>query len=295
MNVIRAILMMILAMALLALSDMCIKLAAGLMPMGQVMSMLGVLGTGAFSILAIKRGEKLFSRDFLHPMALTRNVMEIFGAFGMIIGIALNPLTTVATILQSAPLLVTLGAAVFLREAVGPRRWAAVIIGFLGILLVLRPGTDAFSPAALFCVVGAAALAMRDLVTRLAPARVSALVLSTWGFACTTPPALVYWAIQGQPPVLTGPAWAAILGAVLTTTSGYYALTTAMRMAPVSIVAPFRYTRLIFVLAIGVTIFGERPDGLTLLGAAIIIASGLYAFLRERQLARAETTTESLA
>lgn len=294
MNIIRAILTMILAMALLALSDLFIKLAAGMMPLGQIMAMLGVLGTGAFAALALSRGEQLFSRDFFHPMALTRNAMEIFGAFGMILGIALNPLTTVATILQSAPLLVTMGAAIFLSEPVGPRRWAAVIVGFLGILLVLRPGTDAFAPAALFCVLGAAALAMRDLVTRLAPARVSALVLSTWGFAATTPPALLYFALDGKAPVFTGPAMLAIFGAVATTTTGYYALTAAMRMAPVSIVAPFRYTRLIFVLIIGVSVFGERPDALMLLGAAIIIGSGLYTFLRERQLARAETTTESL-
>lgn len=286
MDTVRAILLMILAMVLLALSDMFVKLAAALMPIGQVMFLLSALGTLVFAIWARIRGDRLLVPALFNPTVIARNGLEIVAAFGMILGVAYNPITTFATIVQATPIIVTIGAALILGEHVGWRRWLAVCIGFVGILVVLRPGTDAFAPVSLFALMGATALALRDVITRLIPQNISALTLSAWGFGATIVPGLVMLLLSPTPPNADPTGVLAILGGVATTTTGYYALTTAMRLAPASIVAPFRYTRLIFVLMIGLIVFSEIPDGMTLLGAAIIIGSGLYTFLRERRLVR---------
>ena len=288
MTIIRAILLMILSMALLALSDLFIKLASRHAPLGQIMLYLSIGGFLLFVALARLRNIPLWSRDFFHPMVLVRNLFEMIAGIGLVLGIAMIPLTTFAAIMQAAPILVVMGGAVFLGETVGWRRWAAVAVGLIGMLIVLRPGSDAFSPAALFAVMGVSGLAGRDLVTRLAPDHVPALTLSTWGFAATVPAGLIFLSLSDRPPSHTPDALLLILGAVIVTSTGYLAITTAMRMAPVSIVAPFRYTRLIFTTALGVIFLSERPDAMTLLGAAIILAAGLYTFLRERRLALQE-------
>jgi drug/metabolite transporter (DMT)-like permease len=155
------------------------------------------------------------------------------------------------------------------------------------MLLVIRPGGEETTGYVWMAVLGVSALAARDLVTRLAPEHIPALALSTWGFASTIPAGLVILAFQGGAYTTDGLTLFYILCAVLVTSFGYLAITMAMRMAPVSIVAPFRYTRLIFTAGLGIVIFGERPDPLTWVGAAIILAAGLYTFLRERRLALA--------
>ncbi len=285
MNIIRAILLMILSMALLALSDLFIKLAAARAPLGQIMLFLSVGGTALFLIYAFMRRTPIFVRDFFHPIVILRNVFEIAGGLGLVLGIALIPLSTFAAIMQIAPILVVMGGAVFLGEQVGWRRWAAVFVGLIGMLIVLRPGTEAFSPYALFAVLGVSGLAGRDLVTRLAPAHLPALSLSTWGFAVTIPNGIIFLWLSGATLTSDPLALWHIALAVLVTTAGYLAVTTAMRMAPVSIVSPFRYTRLIFTTGLGILFLGERPDGPTLIVAALILCAGLYTFLRERRLA----------
>ena len=282
----RAILLMILGMALLALTDMFIKLSTARIPIGQVMAMLSFGGTLVFILVARMQRVPLIHASALNRLVLIRNAMEMVGGLGMVMGVALVPLSLVAVIMQATPLVVTLGAALLLKEPVGWRRWAAILVGVLGVLLVLRPGFDGFAPASLFVVLGVVGLALRDLVTRMMPAEIPSIALSTWGFAATFPVGIVLMLVLGDAPVADTLAMGHVGGAVLVTTSGYYAVTAAMRLAPASIVAPFRYSRLVFTMGVGILIFGDRPDALTLAGAAIIIASGLYSFLRERKLAR---------
>lgn len=285
-RILHGIGLMVLAMALLALSDVFIKLSTRHLPPGQVMLLLSVGGTLLFVLLARAQRAPVWHRAALHPMVLLRNAFEIMGAFGLILSLTYVPLPIFAAIMQMAPLVVTIGAAVFLKEQVGPRRWVAVGAGIVGMLLVVRPGMAGFAPSALYAVVAVTALAMRDLVTRLSPPGIPAVSLSTWGFAATMPAGLVLMAIMGTPfSGNTAGVWP-VIGGVLVTTTGYYALTSAMRAAPVSIVSPFRYARLVFTMGLGVLIFGERPDALTLLGAAIILVAGLYTFVREHQIAR---------
>ncbi|WP_292063377.1 DMT family transporter [Marivita sp. XM-24bin2] len=281
----RAILLMILAMALLALSDVFIKLSSQVLSPGYVMFGLSVGGTLCFMLIAKWQGANLLSQDALHPWVLARSALEIMGGLGLVLSIGLIPLSLFAAIMQMAPLVVTLGAAVFLKEPVGLRRWLAIFAGIVGMLLVIKPGTEGFEPAALFAVMGVCGLGLRDLITRLSPAHIPSISLATWGFAATIPIGVGLILLAEAPTGVT-PITLWHMGAgIVVTALGYYAVTQAMRMAPAAIVSPFRYTRLIFTMSLGILIFGERPDSLTLLGAAIILSAGLYALYRERKLA----------
>jgi drug/metabolite transporter (DMT)-like permease len=285
MQVLRAIFLMILAMALLALSDVFIKLSSQALSPGYVMFYLSTGGTACFVLIALWQRARLLSRDVLHPWVLARCGLEIVGGVGLVMSIGRIPLSLLAAIMQMAPLVVTLGAALFLKEPVGPRRWIAIGAGIVGMLLVIRPGAEDFEPAALFAVMGVCGLGLRDLITRLAPAHIPSISLATWGFATTIPIGLVLIVLIDTPSTITPNTLWHMTIAVVVTAAGYYAVTQAMRMAPAAIVSPFRYTRLLFTMSLGIMVFGERPDGLTLLGAAIILVAGLYALYRERQLA----------
>lgn len=282
----RAISLMILSMALLALSDMFIKLAALAMPVGQVAFLLSLGGVVIFIALARMRRLALITPMIWNRWVLARNGTEILGGLGLVLGIAWSPLSVFAAIMQASPLIVTIGAAALLGEPVGWRRWSAVLLGLLGMLLVVQPWSQAFEPAVLFAVLGVTALSLRDLITRLAPREVDSLQLATWGFMATLPSGIVILAVMAEAPVGDPVSLVWVTGAAIVTAAGYYAVTSAMRMAPAAIVSPYRYSRLLFTMSLGIIVFGERPDALTLTGAAIILSTGLYTFLRERQIAR---------
>lgn len=285
MQTMRAILLMILAMALLALSDVFIKLSSQVFSPGYVMFLLSLGGTLCFMLIAKWQGANLLSRDAFHPWVLARSGLEIMGGLGLVLSIGVIPLSLFAAIMQMAPLVVTLGAAVFLKEPVGLRRWLAILVGIIGMLLVIKPGTDGFEPAALFAVMGVCGLGLRDLITRLSPSHIPSISLATWGFTATIPIGFGLILVSEAPTNVTAITVWHMGAGIIVTALGYYAVTQAMRMAPAAIVSPFRYTRLIFTMSLGILIFGERPDGLTLLGAAIILSAGLYALYRERKLA----------
>lgn len=284
---IRGILWMIAAMAGFALEDSFVKLAAGSLPLGPVVTVFALGGFLFFAALTIGRGQPLVTADTLSRAVLLRAVFEVVGRTGYFLGITLTPLSNASSILQASPLFVTLGAALVFGEHVGWRRWIAILAGFVGVLIVLRPGLEGFTPASLFTLVGTLGFAARDLGTRAAPRSLSNLQLATYGFAVLVPTGLVLSLFTGPVamPDARGAAFVAL--AIVCGIAGYYSITAAMRVGEVGVVTPFRYTRLLFALILGFAVFGERPDALTLVGGAIIVASGLYTILREARLKRA--------
>lgn len=286
MDNLRGSVLMILAMAGFALEDMFIKLLADSLPIGQILWMLGAGGAVVFGLLIKLQRRPLLSGDAFHPAVLWRNLGEIIAAAGYITAIALTPLSSASAILQATSLAVTLGAALFMGEQVGWRRWSAICIGFLGVLMVIRPGLDGFQPASLFAVLGVVGLAIRDLATRAAPRSVSSMQLSAYAFIMLIPTGLTMLAFSGGATMPARGDVGYMVATLVFSVAGYWAIVAAMRVGEVSFVTPFRYTRLLFALVIGITVFGERPDWMTYAGAALIIASGLYTILRERRLAR---------
>ncbi|WP_050931302.1 DMT family transporter [Aestuariivita boseongensis] len=272
------------AMLGFAVEDMFIKLLAGSLPTWQIILILGMGGGLAFGLAARAQGQRLFSRAALSPAVLMRNTGEVLGTLGFVTAIALIPLSTASAVLQATPLVVTLGAALFLGEAVGWRRWSAIFAGFIGVLLVIRPGMEGFDLYSLFALQAVIGLAIRDLATRRVPRTISTEQLSFWAFLVLIPAALLLGAVLGAPPVRPqGWDWLYIGFAIPLSVFAYYAIVAAMRVGEVSFVTPFRYSRILFALVFGMAVFGERPDALMLVGAALIVASGLFTLWRERK------------
>lgn len=288
----RGIVLMVLGMLGFAAEDMFIKLAAAGLPVGQILVVLGFPGAIFFGLLARSRGLSPMSRDFFHPAVLVRNLTEIIGSIGFVMALALIPLATATTILQAAPLFVTMGAALVLGEAVGWRRWTAILIGFFGVNLVIRPGLEGFEANVLWAVMGVIALSIRDLASRKVPKSISSLQLAAWGFLAVGFAGLAMLAITGGAKVPTWAEAAYLAGALGIGTFAYWALTEATRVGEISVVTPFRYSRLVFSTIVGLLVFSEVPDAYTLIGAGIIITTGLYTIMRERKRRREAAALE---
>ena len=284
----RGIVFMILAMGFFALEDSLIKLSGQSLPMGQIMLTIGTIGASIFATLILVSGKPLVARVHFSMPVYLRMIGEAVAALGFMLAIINAPISISTAIFQATPLMITVLAAVYLKEDVGWRRWSAIIAGFVGVLIVIRPGTESFEPMSLFALVGVIGTAVRDTSARVAPATVSTLHLAFFGMASLLPTGAVILAFQGGVTPVTGPELSKLGIAALCGSSGYFILLTAMRRGDVSAIIPFRYTRLLFAVAIGMIVFDERPDFWTYAGSALIIASGIYIILRERALSRSQ-------
>lgn len=276
----RGSLFMILSMGLFALEDLFIKIAARSLPVSEVLILFGGLGLFGFVLLARMRGEAPIPRAFWTPHMALRSGFELGGRLFYTLAIALTPLSSASAILQATPLAVSLGAVLFLGEQIGPRRWVAMALGFGGVLMVLRPGAASFELFSVFAVLGMIGFAGRDLATRAAPPGLSNAQLGVAGFLCLIAAGLVALPFGGA---MVWPDLAPLGAVAIAAVFGigaYSALTTAMRAGEIGVIAPFRYSRLLFALVLAMGTLGERPDALTLLGAGVIVGSGLYSLLR---------------
>ncbi|MFN3645112.1 MAG: DMT family transporter [Gemmobacter sp.] len=282
----RGGLLMVASMAAFSAEDTLIKGLAGGLPTGQIIATLGVTGTLALAIIATSRGAPLFGAFATHPMVLLRNFAEMTGAIGFVTALVLMPLSVASALFQTLPLAITLGAALFLGEKVGWRRWTAIAVGFAGVLVILRPGAEGFDLwAAAASMLAVMSLAVRDLATRRVGAGVPSLSLSVWGSLAFVPAGLALMALAGQSPVVPDARqWVILLGASALGVAGYWLMVVATRVGEVSAVMPYRYSRILFSLLLGWAVFAERPDWGVWLGSAMIVGSGLYTFFRERAL-----------
>jgi drug/metabolite transporter (DMT)-like permease len=267
------------SMAGFAVEDVFVKAAAQTLPLGQVLLTIGLTGMLVFAGMAARAGEALLPPAFLSRPMLIRCGFEITGRLFYGLAITLTALSTTSAILQATPLVVVAGAALVFGERVSAQRWLAVLVGFLGVLVILRPGSD-FSALSLLAVVGLLGFAGRDLATRAAPKGLSNRQLGALGFAMLATAGAILLLASGGAHVPTGLAPAYLAGGTVFGMLGYHALTYAMRTGEVSAVTPFRYTRLVFAMVLAVAFFGERPDVATWIGAALVVGSGIFALTR---------------
>ncbi len=291
----RAIAFMVAAMAAFAVEDFFIKRAATELPVGQILVVLSLGCSLIFAAVCRHRRAPLVSRELLHPLVVLRNLAEVAATLCYITSLALIPLALASSILQATPLLVTAGAAVWLGERVGWRRWGAVVVGLAGVLVILRPGLEGFRPAALLAVTATCGLALRDLASRRIPRRIDSAQLAFWAYVSLIPAAALLSAFGGGFVAGSRGAWLTVGLAIGVGALAYGCLVAATRLGDVSVVIPFRYSRLIFALLISFALLGERPDVATLAGAAIVVGSGLYAWLRERERVRLLAATQAAA
>ncbi|MEL7344362.1 MAG: DMT family transporter [Pseudomonadota bacterium] len=283
-ELIRAILLMTAAMATFACGDALVNFLSDRTSSAQIIMTFGLGSIIIFGGLALAQGQSLHPRGLLDKGILARLVAEMVGTIGMITALTLAPLATVSAIMQATPLFVTMGAAIALRETVGWRRWTAVIVGFLGVLVILNPFSTSFDPNALWAILGVLGLSVRDLATRFVPKDMGSSAVSFFSTLGLLPLGLVMMPIVGtttlEIPTLLLLVVLAIFGG-----TGYLFLTAALRLSEISAVSPFRYTRLIFTIFLAIVLLGERPSFSVYLGSAIVVASGLFILWRERRVA----------
>ena len=273
-----------LAMAAFAVEDSLIKLLSTRLSSGQILVMIGFGGTLSFYAWSHHRGEGLTGAMIRNPWVIGRTLSELVGTAFFVLALAVVPITTVSAIIQVSPLLVTLGAAVLLREKVGLRRWSAIFLGLFGVAVILRPWSTAFEASALLAIMGVIGLSARDVATRRIAKSTPSLALATLGFGATIPAGLILLIFDPRFIWPTSSEALLIAVSILIAIGGYYCIIAAMRIGEVSAVVPFRYSRLLFGVTIGVWYFGEVLDRWTLIGSAIVVLSGLYALWREAQL-----------
>ena len=283
-----ATLMMVGSMAAFAVEDLFLKRAAMALPPGQVIAMMGAGGALVFWLFAALKRQPILTLRALRGAPLLRALSEAGATMLYITALALIPLSINSALLQASPLVVTMGAALVLGERVGWRRWTAIAVGFAGVLIVLQPWNAAFQAAGLLTVLCVVVLAARDLSTRAMPVDIGTFQLVTWAYLALVPAGLVLMALGGDGFAPIDPTrWFDLALALMSGLIGYYAVTAATRLGEAAVIAPFRYTRLVFALLLAMLFLGERPGPAMLLGAALIIGSGLYTFTRERMRARA--------
>lgn len=282
----RGALLMIGAMTAYALNDACVKGLVGELPFFQAMFLRGLGTTILLAALVAAMGQLVWPAPGPdRRWVIWRGLAELAASFLFLAALYNMPLTNAVAIMQVLPLSIPLAAWLFLGEPLGWRRMAAIGIGFLGVMLILRPGGEGFNIYGLAALGAVLAVTVRDLAARKLSAETSSMmvalvasVIVTAGFALGA--ALTPWEpVAPRAAVLIGGAVALIL-------VGYVLSVAVMRVGDVAVIAPFRYTSLVIAMLVGVVVFDERPDGLTLLGALIVVASGLFALWRARQLAR---------
>jgi drug/metabolite transporter (DMT)-like permease len=272
---------MSMAMAGFSSSDALSKSVISYMNAGEIMFLRGLFTSILVYLIAWKLGALRPWRVMLKPVIALRIVCEIIAAVTYITALGMMPIANASAILQSLPLVVTFGAALFFKEPVGWRRWMAILVGLIGVMIIIRPGPEGFTAAALLCVGSVASTAGRDLATRSISKDIPSLMITTvTAVSVAIFGALMIPFLGGWEPVSVTSLTHLLLASVLVLV-GYQSVILAMRTGEISFVAPFRYTSLIFSSLLGFFFFAEVPDFWTLVGAAIVIASGLYTFYRE--------------
>ena len=251
--------LMVVAMATFAVEDSVIKLVSSVLPVGQVLFLLGVGGALTFSGLALILRKELFSYGvFTSPMHF-RVISEVIGRVFYSSALALTPLASSTMILQATPLVVVIGATVLFKEKISALRWGAVLLGFFGVLIIIDPSSDSFSFLSILAVLGMLGFAGRDLASRAVPKSLNILTLGVHGFMSIALSGVVLTLFYNEPIIWPdSSSWLYLLLGVFLGTIGYSALISAMRIGEVSAITPFRYSRIIFGVAIGVFFFGEN-------------------------------------
>ena len=276
---------MMLSMAGFVLNDTLMKSLSADLPMFQAIFIRGTVATVLIGLLAWHRRALWYRPTKPVAKIISIRVIGELGATVCFITALFNmPIANATAILQVSPLAVTLGAALILGEAVGWRRYSAIIAGFLGVMLIVRPGSDGFTIYSVYALAAVVFFVMRDLVTRRLPSDVPSLFVTVISSISVMTMAAGLTAMGSWQPV-TLTQFAILACAAVFVLIGYLFGVMTMRVGEIGFISPFRYTILIWAMILGFVVFGDVPDGLTLLGSAIVVLTGIYAFHRERKLA----------
>lgn len=284
-NTTGALLMMV-SMGAFVFNDTFLKLTNGAVPLFQLIFVRGLLATMLIFLIARYLGTlrlQVNSQD--KALIVLRGLAEVVTAYLFLSALFNMPLGNLNAIMQVVPLTVTLGSALFYREAVGWRRMLAIVIGLFGVMLIVRPGVEGFNIWSLYALGSVLGVTIRDLLTRRLSREVSGMTVTLGTTIAVMIAAGLASLTQDWAPI-SGASWASICASAVFVSVGYFASIQAMRTGEVSFIAPFRYTGLVMAMLIGFMVFDEVPRLLTLIGAGIVMATGMFTFYRERKLSQ---------
>jgi drug/metabolite transporter (DMT)-like permease len=282
----RGILAMLVSMALLIVNDALFKVAAASLPLGQAIFLRGLFSSLLTIALIVYLGLLSALPRLGEGKVLFRGAAEIAATLLYLTALVQMPIAEATAILQFTPLAITAGAALFLGAPVGWRRWTATFAGFVGVLVIIRPGAAVFNPYAALALLSVVFVAARDLTTRQLGKHIPTMVITFSSGIAVMGASLGFLAAEQwrwpEPPALL-----ALFAAGALLLAGQYWVIVAMRAGDIAIVAPFRYSIILWAILAGFLIWRELPDLATWIGIAIVTAAGLYTFLREYRLAKA--------
>ncbi len=294
----KSIIAMVMSQAVFTANDACVKFVAATLPQGEVMVMRNGMALIYITLFAIAVGGIGAPRQVPVKPFTWRIIAEVFSTFLFFWALVRMPLADVTAIGQFTPLALTAAGAIFLREQVGWRRWLAAIVGLVGVLLIIRPGTSAFTWAALIAIAANGFGILRDLATRAIGMRMSTLALTFTSVSAVFMSGflLAPFEVWRWP---SGQEWTVTMAAGLLLSLGYISLIISLRTGDLAAATPFRYSAVLWALLLGFLIWNELPDTLSMAGIVIVCGAGLYTIHRERiarrsRMARASATPTTI-
>lgn len=274
-HALQAGLYMILCTACFVCGDTFIKVIGNTLPVGEIMAILGLLSSLFLLIICAQMGILKDARMIFSRAVLLRSVLDLLAGFMFISALMNMPIANMAAIMQSVPLVVVVVAIILLGEKGGIGRFVAIGIGFLGVMLIVKPTPQSLSIYQFLALATVVAVALRDIVTKKIPSQVPLLIVALANAVFAGVGGLGFGLLQGLQ-ALDYWQFLVLLGAGVFITSGYIFIVATVRLGELSATAPFRYSEVLFAIVSGIIVFNEYPDLLAYIGMALIIAAGLY-------------------
>jgi drug/metabolite transporter (DMT)-like permease len=263
------------AMGCFVVNDAMMKWAGQQLPFGQLVFTRGVFAMVWIWLATHWLAQPLALASFRDRKVWWRSVIEAAGSAGFILSLMHLPLANATAINMAVPLVVTCMAALWWRVAVSRHQAAAVVVGFVGVLMVIQPASSGFTSYAWVCLAATLCHALRDLMTRGIDQRVPSLHITFAGASAVTSVAAVVMGVQGLVPV-SGITLAVLVAASLFLALGYYCVIACMRAGEVAVVTPFRYSGMLFAVVLGWALWGTLPNAVAWAGIGLLMASGVY-------------------
>ena len=278
----RGIVFMLATVTGFAFGDTFVKLASADLSIAQIIIIRSLIAAPVVALVAWHQGAFADVRRMVERFIALRAVGEVGATAIYLTALAHLDIANATAILQIVPLATTAIAALFLGEPVGIRRWGAIGIGLLAVLLIVRPGMQGFNGWSLLALASVGFIVLRDLSSRLLPTATQPLAVSTLSLVVMIPLGFAMLPFQSWEP-LTARAIVYCGASGMFLSAAFVAITLAMRHGEVAVVAPFRYAILLWAVVLQIAIFSVWPDSLTLIGSALLVATGIYTLYRERK------------
>ena len=277
----RGILTMTGATVFFVVNDGLVKWVSTDLPTPQLIFVRGVMTTALLLALAAWMGQLRLWRSALTRSVPTRALVDSLASFTYLTAVFHMPLGNATAINLAGPLFLTVLAVFFLHERVSLGRWALILLGFAGVLLVVQPRAGEFNAYAWLCLLAAMLHAGRDFLTRLVPAQVPSLLITLSTAIMVTLLAGV-WSLFEPWRAMSATHIGQLFAAAMCLAAGYHLLTLSMRWGDMSVIGPFRYSGLLMALLLGYLMWGDVPNGLAWCGIALVVAAGLGLLQAER-------------